>query len=157
MSINFRLPSELKIVVKTARSDFRGIIALFVGESGTGKTTVAEILAGHLNSDLYRVDLSEVMNKYVGETEKNLKKLFARAECKHWILFFDEADALFGKRTDVRDGNNRCANFETGYLVQLMESFHGIAILTIKSIEKIDKAFLQQIPHVLKFPLPNTE
>ena len=106
-----------------------GISALFAGESGTGKTMAAEVIANELRLDLYRIDLSEVVNKYIGETEKNLRRIFDAAEDGGAILFFDEADALFGKRTEVKDSHDRYANIEINYLLQRMEAYRGLAIL----------------------------
>src|SRR5207245_30617 len=107
-----------------------GICVLFAGPSGTGKTTAAEVLAGALQLDLYRIDLSAVVSKYIGETEKNLRRIFDAAEQSGAILLFDEADALFGKRGEVKDSHDRYANIEVSYLLQRMETYPGLAILT---------------------------
>lgn len=129
-----------------------GITALFTGESGTGKTMASEVLANELNLDLYRIDLSQVVNKYIGETEKNLKKIFDAAEDGGCILFFDEADALFGKRTNVRDSHDRYANNEVSYLLQHMEAFPGLTILATNIKNSIDDAFIRRFRCVLHFP-----
>lgn len=131
-----------------------GISALFYGESGTGKTFAAEILAKKLQLTLYRIDLSAVVSKYIGETEKNLKTIFDAAESGGAILLFDEADALFGKRSEVRDSHDRYANIEVGYLLQRMESYRGLAILTTNMKNSLDKAFLRRIRFMVEFPFP---
>jgi hypothetical protein len=131
-----------------------GVSALFAGASGTGKTLAAEVIANELELDLYRIDLSGVVNKYVGETEKNLRRLFDAAEESGAILLFDEADALFGKRTEVRDSHDRFANIEVSYLLQRMESYRGLAILTTNSREALDAAFLRRLRFAVQFPFP---
>ncbi|HEY5961373.1 MAG TPA: AAA family ATPase [Polyangiaceae bacterium] len=133
----------------------RGISALFAGPSGTGKTLAAEILAGHLDLDLFRVDLSGIVNKYIGETEKNLRRVFDAAEQSGAILFFDEADALFGKRSDVKDSHDRYANIEVNYLLQRMEDYRGLAILATNKKSHLDQAFLRRLRFIVDFPLPN--
>jgi ATP-dependent 26S proteasome regulatory subunit len=132
-----------------------GISALFAGESGTGKTMASEVLAGDLNLDLYRVDLSQVVSKYIGETEKNLRKIFDAAEGCGAILLFDEADALFGSRSEVKDSHDRYANIEVSYLLQRMEAYQGLAILTTNMKGALDKAFLRRIRFVVQFPFPD--
>jgi SpoVK/Ycf46/Vps4 family AAA+-type ATPase len=132
-----------------------GIGALFTGESGTGKTMAAEVLANELQLDLYRIDLSQVVNKYIGETEKNLKRIFDAAEEGGSILLFDEADALFGKRSDVKDSHDRYSNIEVSYLLQRMEAYGGLAVLTSNMKSAIDKAFLRRIRFVIQFPYPD--
>ena len=132
-----------------------GISALFSGESGTGKTMASEVLANELQLDLYRIDLSQVVNKYIGETEKNLKQIFDAAEEGGAILLFDEADALFGKRSDVKDSHDRYSNIEVSYLLQRMEAYGGLAILTTNMKNAIDKAFLRRIRFVVQFPYPD--
>lgn len=132
-----------------------GIAALFAGDSGTGKTMAAEVIANELELDLYRIDLSMVVNKYIGETEKNLKKIFDAAEDGGVILLFDEADALFGKRSEIKDSHDRYANIEIGYLLQRMESYHGLAILTTNLKNSLDKAFMRRIRFVVNFPFPD--
>ncbi|GAX60149.1 AAA ATPase, central domain protein [Candidatus Scalindua japonica] len=133
-----------------------GISALFTGESGTGKTMASEVLAKELHLDLYRIDLSQVVNKYIGETEKNLSLVFDEAEKGGAILLFDEADALFGKRSDVRDSHDRYANIEVSYLLQRIESYRGLAILTTNMKSALDKAFLRRIRFVVQFPFPDS-
>ncbi|MEH2114811.1 ATP-binding protein [Nostoc sp.] len=132
-----------------------GISALFAGASGTGKTLAAEVLAHELRLDLYRIDLSQVVSKYIGETEKNLRQVFDAAEASGAILLFDEADALFGKRSEVKDSHDRYANIEVSYLLQKMESYRGLAILTTNLKNAIDSAFLRRIRFVVQFPFPD--
>lgn len=133
-----------------------GISALFVGPSGTGKTMAAEVLATELGLDLYRIDLSQVVSKYIGETEKNLRNVFNAAEDGGVILLFDEADALFGKRSEVKDSHDRYANIEISYLLQRMEAYRGLAILTTNMKEAVDTAFLRRIRFVIEFPFPDS-
>jgi len=130
------------------------ISALFAGESGTGKTMAAEVIASALGLSLYRIDLSAVISKYIGETEKNLRKLFDAAEEGGAILFFDEADALFGRRSEVKDSHDRYANIEVNYLLQRLESFRGLAILATNMKSALDAAFLRRIRFVVNFPFP---
>ena len=134
-----------------------GITALFSGPSGTGKTMAAEVLANELRLDLYRIDLSSVVSKYIGETEKNLRRVFEAAEGSGAILLFDEADALFGKRTEVKDSHDRYANIEVSFLLQRMESYGGLAILTTNLEGALDQAFMRRIRFVVRFPFPNRE
>jgi hypothetical protein len=131
-----------------------GITVLFAGPSGTGKTMAAEVLASHLRLDLFRIDLSTVVSKYIGETEANLRRVFDAAEDGGAILFFDEADALFGKRTEVKDSHDRYANIEIDYLLQRMEAFGGLAILATNMKSALDAAFLRRLRFVLDFPFP---
>jgi SpoVK/Ycf46/Vps4 family AAA+-type ATPase len=135
----------------------RGISALFAGPSGTGKTMAAEILANHLKLDLYRIDLAGVVSKYIGETEKNLKKVFDAAEQSGAILFFDEADALFGKRTEVKVSHDRYAIIEINYLLQRMEDYRGLAILATNRKSELDRAFLRRLRFLVDFPFPDAE
>jgi hypothetical protein len=132
-----------------------GISALFAGASGTGKTMAAEVLAGELRLDLYRIDLSQVVSKYIGETEKNLRRVFDAAEEGGAVLLFDEADALFGKRSEVKDSHDRYANIEVSYLLQRMESYRGLAILTTNMKGELDSAFLRRLRFVVRFPFPD--
>jgi len=138
---------------RTARGS--GVAALFSGPSGTGKTFAAEVLAHDLDLDLYRVDLSQVVSKYIGETEKNLRRIFDAAESGGVVLLFDEADALFGKRSEVKDSHDRYANIEVSYLLQRMESYRGLAILTTNLRESIDTAFLRRLRFIVSFPFPD--
>jgi hypothetical protein len=131
-----------------------GISALFAGESGTGKTMAAEAIANELNLDLYRIDLSQVVSKYIGETEKNLRRIFDAAEEGGAILFFDEADALFGKRSEVKDSHDRYANIEINYLLQRMEAFQGLAILATNAKSALDSAFVRRLRFIIDFPFP---
>ncbi|GAB4070859.1 ATP-binding protein [Ancylobacter sonchi] len=132
-----------------------GISALFAGTSGTGKTMAAEVLANDLGLDLYRIDLSQTVSKYIGETEKNLRVVFDTAEESGAVLLFDEADALFGKRSEVKDSHDRYANIEVSYLLQRMEAYRGLAILTTNLRSAIDPAFLRRIRFVVQFPFPD--
>ena len=133
-----------------------GLAALFHGESGTGKTMAAEVIASALRLDLYRIDLSAVVSKYIGETEKNLQRVFDAAEDGGGILFFDEADALFGKRSEVRDSHDRYANIETNYLLQRIEAFRGLAILATNQKGALDTAFMRRLRFVVPFNFPGT-
>jgi AAA+ superfamily predicted ATPase len=133
-----------------------GIGALFAGASGTGKTMAAEVLAGELKLDVYRIDLSSVVSKYIGETEKNLRRVFDAAEGGGAILLFDEADALFGKRSEVKDSHDRHANIEVSYLLQRMEAYRGLAILTTNLKSSLDQAFLRRLRFVVQFPFPDS-
>ncbi|MGY1456763.1 AAA family ATPase [Streptomyces sp. SS8] len=133
----------------------RGVVALFAGESGTGKTMSAEVVAADLGMDLYVVDLSTVVDKYVGETEKNLERIFTEASAVNAVLLFDEADAIFGKRSEVRDAHDRHANIESAYLLQRMESFDGIAVLTTNLRANLDEAFTRRLDVVADFPVPD--
>ncbi|MGZ0205756.1 ATP-binding protein, partial [Streptomyces sp. RM1] len=135
----------------------RGVIALFAGESGTGKTMSAEVVAADLGMDLYVVDLSTVVDKYVGETEKNLERIFTEASAVNAVLLFDEADAIFGKRSQVKDAHDRHANIESAYLLQRMESFDGIAVLTTNLRANLDEAFTRRLDVIADFPVPNAE
>jgi hypothetical protein len=132
-----------------------GITALFFGPSGTGKTLAAEVLANELRLDLYRIDLSAVVSKYIGETEANLRRVFDAAEESGAILLFDEADALFGKRSEVKDSHDRYANIEVSYLLQRMEAYRGLAILTTNLKSALDPAFLRRIRFIVQFPFPD--
>jgi hypothetical protein len=132
-----------------------GIAALFAGGSGTGKTMAAEILSAELRLDLYRIDLASMVSKYIGETEKNLKKVFDAAEESGSILLFDEADALFGKRSEVKDSHDRYANVEISYLLQRVEAYRGLAILTTNLKSAIDQAFLRRLRFIVQFPFPD--
>ncbi|MGQ5576976.1 AAA family ATPase [Streptomyces sp. ECR3.8] len=133
----------------------RGVIALFAGESGTGKTMSAEVVAADLGMDLYVVDLSTVVDKYIGETEKNLERIFTEASAVNAVLLFDEADAIFGKRSEVKDAHDRHANIESAYLLQRMESFDGIAVLTTNLRANLDEAFTRRLDVVADFPVPD--
>ena len=135
----------------------RGVVALFTGESGTGKTLSAEVVAAELGLDLYVVDLSALVDKYIGETEKNLERVFAEADRTDAVLLFDEADAVFGKRGEVKDAHDRYANLESAYLLQRLESFDGIAVLTSNFRGNIDEAFTRRLDLVVDFPFPDAE
>ena len=134
-----------------------GVSALFAGPSGTGKTMAAEVLAAELSLDLFRIDLSAVVSKYIGETEKNLRKIFDAAEAGGAILLFDEADALFGKRSEVKDSHDRHANIEVSYLLQRMESYRGLAVLTTNIKKALDTAFLRRLRFIVEFPFPDAD
>ncbi|PWS45791.1 ATPase, partial [Streptomyces sp. ZEA17I] len=133
----------------------RGVSALFAGDSGTGKTMSAEVIAADLGLDLYTVDLATVIDKYVGETEKNLERIFTEAAGVNGVLLFDEADAIFGKRSDVKDAHDRYANVESAYLLQRMESFDGLAILATNLRANLDDAFTRRLDLVIDFPVPD--
>ena len=132
-----------------------GYRALFYGPSGTGKTLTATLLGKQFRRDVYRIDLSQVVSKFIGETEKNLEKIFNKAEHKEWILFFDEADALFGKRTNVRDAHDKYANQEVSYLLQRVEDFEGLIILASNYKNNIDQAFVRRFNAIINFPIPD--
>ena len=134
-----------------------GLAALFAGPPGTGKTMASEAIAHELKLPLFRIDLSQVVNKFIGETEKNLKRLFDAADAADAILFFDEADALFGKRTEVKDAHDRYANLEISYLLERMERFKGLAILATNRRKDMDEAFLRRLRFVIEFPLPGAD
>jgi hypothetical protein len=131
-----------------------GVTALFAGASGTGKTMAAEVIAAELDLDLYQIDLSSVVSKYIGETEKNLRRIFEAAEASGAVLLFDEADALFGKRSEVRDSHDRYANLEISYLLQRMDSYCGLAILTTNMKHALDAAFIRRLRFIVQFPFP---
>jgi hypothetical protein len=143
--------------MRMGRTTGLGSTAVFGGPSGTGKTFAAEVIANDLELDLYRVDLSAVVSKYIGETEKNLRRVFDAADHGAAVLLFDEADALFGKRTEVKDSHDRYANVEVSYLLQRMEAYRGLAILTTNMTEAIDTAFLRRVRFMVNFPFPDRE
>lgn len=135
----------------------RGYRVLFHGLPGTGKTLTASLLGKYTGRDVYKIDISMVVSKFIGETEKNLANLFARAENKNWILFFDEADALFGKRTTVKDAHDKYANQEVSYLLQRIENYNGLVILASNFKSNIDDAFMRRLDSVIYFPMPNSK
>ena len=135
----------------------RGLSMLFAGPPGTGKTMAAQVVANELGLDIYKIDLSQIVSKYIGETEKNLNDLFNEAKKSNVILFFDETDALFGKRTEVKSSHDKNANIETSYLLQKMEEYDGITIMTTNYLENIDKAFFRRISYVIHFAFPNKD
>jgi len=135
----------------------KGLNILFSGPPGTGKTMAAEVIARHLHLDLYRIDLSQVVSKYIGESEKNLDKIFTAAESSNAILFFDEADSLFGKRSEVRDSHDRYANLEVSYLLQKMEEYQGTSILATNLKQNLDEAFMRRLQAVVEFPFPDEQ
>ncbi len=135
----------------------RGVTALFAGDSGTGKTMSAEVIAADLSLDLYTVNLATVVDKYIGETEKNLERIFAEAGGVNAVLFFDEADAIFGKRSDVKDAHDRYANIESAYLLQRLETFDGLAVLATNLRANIDDAFTRRLDSIVDFPAPTPE
>ena len=146
-----RLPSTGDTRAREGGSS-AGLTALFVGPDRTGATRAAEVLARELDRDLYRVDLSRVASKYIGETEKNLNRVFESAEAARSVLLFDEADALFGKRTDVKDSHDRYANIEINYLLDRLEAYGGLAILATNSKSSVDDAFIRRLRYVVDFP-----
>jgi len=135
----------------------KGLNVIFAGQSGTGKTMSAEIIGNELRMDVYKIDLSNVVSKYIGETEKNLEKIFTEAGESNGILFFDEADSLFGKRSEVKDAHDRYANIETGYLLQKMEEYDGIVILATNLRKNLDDAFVRRMHFMIEFPFPEEE
>jgi SpoVK/Ycf46/Vps4 family AAA+-type ATPase len=132
----------------------RGVTILFAGEPGTGKTMGAEIIAAELGLDVYKIDLSTVVSKYIGETEKNLERIFSEAQNSNAILFFDEADAIFGKRSEVKDAHDRYANIEISYLLQRMEMYDGVTILATNLRANLDEAFTRRLHFAVDFPFP---
>lgn len=134
-----------------------GYRSLFYGPSGTGKTFTATLLGREFNREVYKIDLSLVVSKYIGETEKNLEKIFIQAENKNWILLFDEADALFSKRTQTKSSNDRYANQEVSYLLQRVENFNGLVILTSNFKNNIDNAFLRRFNSIVHFTKPDAK
>jgi len=145
--------SDIKTLAKRVKPGYTG---LFSGPSGTGKTLTASLIGKETGLKVYQIDLSQVVSKYIGETEKNLSKLFETAENKNWILFFDEADALFGKRTQVKDSHSKYANQEVSYLLQKIEAYPGLVIFSISENE-VDEYFLNRMQFVIEFPRPGTE
>jgi SpoVK/Ycf46/Vps4 family AAA+-type ATPase len=137
--------------------DGGGLKVLFSGASGTGKTMTASVLAQDLGLDLFRIDLSGIVSKYIGETEKNLDEIFRAARSSNAILFFDEADALFGKRSEVKDAHDRYANIEVAYLLQKMEEYDGVVILASNLSKNIDQAFSRRMHYSIEFPRPGKE
>jgi SpoVK/Ycf46/Vps4 family AAA+-type ATPase len=135
----------------------RGLSAMFSGNPGTGKTMAAQVVARELQLELFKIDLSGIVSKYIGETEKNLNRVFAEAQASNAILFFDEADALFGKRTDVSDAHDRYANIEVSYLLQKMEEYDGIVILATNFRNNVDDAFTRRIRFIIEFPFPDAD
>jgi hypothetical protein len=135
----------------------KGVTALFAGPSGVGKTMAAEIIARELELDLYKIELSSIVSKYIGETEKNLERIFNAAENAGAILFFDEADSLFGKRSEVRDSHDRYANLEISYLLQKMEMYEGVAILASNLRQNLDESFVRRLAFTVHFPFPDEE
>ena len=133
----------------------RGLLGLFSGPPGTGKTMAAQVIAAELGVDLFRIDLSSVVSKYVGETSQNLERILSRAAHMDVVLLFDEADALFGKRTEIRDAHDRFANTDTGYLLQAIEAYQGVAVLATNKKGNIDPAFIRRLRYVLEFPKPD--
>jgi AAA+ superfamily predicted ATPase len=134
-----------------------GLVAMFSGPSGTGKTLAAEIVAGELGLDLYKLDLSAVVSKYIGETEQNLERVFNAASAGNLVLFFDEADSLFGKRSEVTDARDRYANIEVSYLLQRLESYDGLVVMATNFQKNIDEAFIRRIHVSVEFPMPDED
>jgi hypothetical protein len=148
-----RVLGEWRVGGRSSRG--RGITALFAGESGTGKTLAAEVIARDLGLNLYVIDLSTVVDKYIGETEKNLDRIFSEADRVNGVLLFDEADAIFGKRSEVRDARDRYANVEVAYLLQRMERFDGLAVLTTNLRANLDESFTRRLDVIVDFPTPD--
>lgn len=148
------LNKKEKILKIGERGEIQRYHVLFYGLKGTGKTLTATLLGKKTKSPVYRIDLSKLISKYIGETEKNLSSLFERATNKNWILFFDEADALFGKRTDINDSHDRYANQEVSYLLSLMENYPGLIILASNFKGNIDEGFIRRLHAVIEFKAP---
>jgi SpoVK/Ycf46/Vps4 family AAA+-type ATPase len=134
-----------------------GLNILFTGESGTGKTMTAQILANELNMEIYKIDLSLLVSKYIGETEKNINKIFTEASESNSLIFFDEADAIFGKRTEIKDSHDRYSNIEVNYLLQKLEEHNEIVILASNLKHNIDDAFMRRMHFIIDFPFPNEQ
>ena len=152
-----QLTALRKIAAHVSKSPGVRCHVLLAGPSGTGKTLASQLLAQALQLDLYRVDLAAVVSKYIGETEKNLQRLFDAAEASGVILLFDEADALFGKQSEVKDSHDRYANLETNYLTQRLENYGGLVILTTNTKSNLDAAFLRRLRIVVEFQSPSAE
>jgi SpoVK/Ycf46/Vps4 family AAA+-type ATPase len=135
----------------------KGINVLFSGPPGVGKTMAAEVFANELDLDLFKIDLSQIVSKYIGETEKNLNRVFDEARASNAILFFDEADALFGKRSEVRDSHDRYANIEIAYLLQKMDEYEGLSVLATNLKQNLDEAFTRRLSFIIDFPFPDEE
>ena len=153
---NLTFPKSMLTELRNICSKFtlsRGLAILFTGPNGTGKTMAAEAIAHDLRLNLYRIDLSAVVSKYIGETEKNLSQVFAEAEDSNAIIFFDEADVLFGKRGEAKDSHDRYANIEINYLLRRMEAYRGLVILAINNKDAMDAAVLRRIHSVVVFPV----
>ena len=150
-----QIPASVRELRKRKETRPAAVIALFAGATGTGKTRAAEAIANELGADLLRVDLAGIVSKYIGETEKNLKRIFDEAESGGAILLIEEADALFGKRTEVRDAHDRYANIDVGHLVQRLEAHDGLVILTTNRKKDIDQAFLRRLRFIVEFPRPD--
>jgi DNA polymerase III delta prime subunit len=153
----FKFHHVLEADTNLSRKINNGYRVLFHGPPGTGKTLTAGLMGKEFNKDVYRVDLSQIVSKYIGETEKNLSKIFDRAEHKDWILFFDEADALFGKRTNVQSSHDKYANQEVSFLLQRVEDFSGLMILASNYKSNMDEAFLRRFHSIVHFPMPNAQ
>ena len=148
--------NDISTQTRSSRGQRGGVtLVLFAGADSSGKTSAAELVARNLERDLYRVDLNKIISKYIGETEKNLNRLFTAAESAGAILLFDEADALFGKRSEFKDSHDRYANIEVGYLLQQLETFNGIAILATNHEEDTDDTFRRRIRFIVNFPPPD--
>ena len=141
--------------LRSSLDPWQGVYALFTGPSGTGKTLAAEVIANALEFDLLKIDLSAVVSKYIGETEKNLQRVFDSAERADCILFFDEADALFGKRSEIKDAHDRYANIEVNFLLQRLDEYEGVAILASNFAQNIDDAFSRRLQFTVEFPFPD--
>lgn len=133
----------------------RGLSILFAGAPGTGKTMCAQVMANQLNMEMYKINISQIVSKYIGETEKNLQAVFSEAKRSSCIIFFDECDALFGKRSEVKDSHDRNVNVEVAYLLQQIEEYDGVCILATNLIGNIDEAFMRRITYVIRFPFPD--
>lgn len=148
------VPAGTRRQLEQIRTNAPGSAVLLSGPAGTGKTMAAQVVANELGNVLLKVDLARVVSKYIGETEKNLRAVFDRAEASHAVLFFDEADALFGKRSEVKDSHDRYANLEAGYLLQRIEEYSGLVILATNRKQNIDPAFIRRLRAAISFPAP---
>jgi SpoVK/Ycf46/Vps4 family AAA+-type ATPase len=150
-NLPIRVRKDIKQVAAQIRKNQAGVCTVISGPSGTGKTLAASYLGKRLGERVFRVDLASVVSKYIGETEKNLQRVFKLAERKQWVLFFDEADALFGKRSKVKDAHDRFANLQTSYLLQLLENHHGVVVLTTNLRRNLDPAFIKKCRYEINF------
>ncbi len=155
--ISLNLPKQSEVAITEIIRVGKANLTLFTGENSSGKLAAAGYIANRLNLKLYKIDLGSIVNKYIGETEKNLSRLLEHAEKNNWILFFDEADALFGKRSIVKDSHDKYANIEVSHLLDLMESYKGIAMLSTNIKSEIDKTFLRRLSNVVQFPFPDAK
>ncbi|MEJ2360135.1 MAG: ATP-binding protein [Gammaproteobacteria bacterium] len=151
IKLSARTRTHIRKLAARIKKNRRGACVLFTGPEGTGKIQAVTMLGVSLDLSVFRVDLSAVVSKYIGETEKNLARVFKHAESRHWILLFDEADSLFGKRTGISDAHDRDSNLETGYLLRLLERHHGLVVLTTNQRSNVDPTFKRRCRYEIKF------